>query len=61
VSHELFKTTPASYPGCLLPRDVFDPALILFIAAPSDAVSPAPSFDLTSLKFLNPVANDEKN
>ncbi|KAG1887011.1 hypothetical protein F4604DRAFT_1675072 [Suillus subluteus] len=33
LSHELFKTTPASYPGCLLPGDAFDPEF-LSIAAP---------------------------
>ncbi|KIK39079.1 hypothetical protein CY34DRAFT_808711 [Suillus luteus UH-Slu-Lm8-n1] len=54
LSHELFKTTPASYPVCLLPGDVFDPAF-LSISAPSDDVSPAPSIDLTSLKSLNPL------
>jgi hypothetical protein len=54
LSHELFKTTPASYPGCLLPGDIFDPAF-LSIAAPSDDVSPAPSIDLISLKSLNPL------
>ncbi|KAG1821674.1 uncharacterized protein BJ212DRAFT_914119 [Suillus subaureus] len=52
LSHELFKTTPASYPGCLLPGDVFDPEF-LSIAAPSDDISPAPAIDLSSLKTLN--------
>ncbi|KAG2055204.1 hypothetical protein BDR06DRAFT_1046346, partial [Suillus hirtellus] len=32
LSHELFKTTPASCPGCFLPGDVFDPALLSIIA-----------------------------
>ncbi|KAG2079282.1 hypothetical protein BDR04DRAFT_1166753 [Suillus decipiens] len=54
LSHELFKTTPASYPGCLLPGDVFDPEF-LTIAAPSDDVSLAPAIDLSSLKSLNPL------
>ncbi|KAG0706777.1 hypothetical protein DFH29DRAFT_118239 [Suillus ampliporus] len=54
LSHELFRTTPASYPGCLLPGDVFDPA---FLSLPelSDNVSPAPAIDLSSLKSLNPL------
>ncbi|KAG0706783.1 hypothetical protein DFH29DRAFT_845588 [Suillus ampliporus] len=54
LGHELFRTTPASYPGCLLPGDVFDPAF-LSIAEPSDDVSPAPASDLSSLKSLNPL------
>ncbi|KAG1841693.1 hypothetical protein DFJ58DRAFT_807911 [Suillus subalutaceus] len=54
LSHELFKTTPASYPGCLLPGDAFDPEF-LSIAAPSDDVSPVPAIDLSSLKSLNPL------
>ncbi|KAG1750827.1 hypothetical protein EDB19DRAFT_1893347 [Suillus lakei] len=54
LSHELFKTTPASYPGCLLPGDAFDPAF-LSIAEPSNDVSPAPAIDLSSLKSLNPL------
>lgn len=54
LSHELFKTTPASYPGCLLPGDIFDPEF-LSIAAPSDDVSPAPAVDVSSLKSLNPL------
>jgi hypothetical protein len=54
LSHELFKTTPASYPGCFLPGDVFDPAF-LPIAAPSDDVFPPPAIDLSSLKSLNPL------
>ncbi|KAG2032926.1 hypothetical protein BDR03DRAFT_926163 [Suillus americanus] len=54
LSHELFKTTPASYPGCLLPGDAFDPEF-LSIVAPSDDVSPAPAIDLSSLKSLNPL------
>ncbi|KAG2361434.1 hypothetical protein BDR07DRAFT_1409788 [Suillus spraguei] len=54
LSHELFKTTPASYPGCLLPGDVFDPEF-LAIAAPSYEVSPAPAIALSSLKSLNPL------
>ncbi|KAG2154061.1 hypothetical protein DEU56DRAFT_726242 [Suillus clintonianus] len=52
LSHELFKTTPASYPGCLLPGDVFDPEF-LSIVAPSDDISPVPDIDLSSLKSLN--------
>ncbi|KAG2153710.1 uncharacterized protein EDB93DRAFT_1239663 [Suillus bovinus] len=52
LSHELFKTTPVSYPGCFIPGDVFDPAF-LSIAAPSDDVSPVPAIDLSSLKSLN--------
>ncbi|KAG1753008.1 hypothetical protein EDB19DRAFT_1987914 [Suillus lakei] len=52
LSHELFKTTPASYPGCLLSGDVFNPAF-LSIVEPSDDVSPAPVTDLSSLKSLN--------
>ncbi|KAG1762321.1 hypothetical protein EV702DRAFT_1229223 [Suillus placidus] len=54
LSHELFKMTPASYPGCFLPGDVFDPAF-LSIVAPSDNVSPAPAIDLSLLKSLNPL------
>ncbi|KAG2342482.1 hypothetical protein BDR05DRAFT_964090 [Suillus weaverae] len=54
LTHELFKTVPASYPGCFLPGDVFDPAF-LSIAVPSDDVSPAPAIDLSSLKSLNPL------
>ncbi|KAG2154062.1 hypothetical protein DEU56DRAFT_436109 [Suillus clintonianus] len=54
LSHELFRTTPASYPGCHLPGDVFDPEF-LSIAALSDDVSPAPAIDLSSLKSLNPL------
>ncbi|KAG1750825.1 hypothetical protein EDB19DRAFT_1904218 [Suillus lakei] len=54
LSHELFKTTPASYPACLLPGDVFDPAF-LSIAESSDNVSPAPAVDLSSLNSLNPL------
>lgn len=54
LSHELFKTTPASYPGCLLPGDAFDPEF-LSIIAPSYDVSPAPAIDLSSLKSLNPL------
>ncbi|KAG2119947.1 uncharacterized protein F5147DRAFT_767412, partial [Suillus discolor] len=54
LSHELFKTTPASYPRCFLPGDVFDPAF-LSITAPTDDVSPAPTIDLSSLKSLNPL------
>ncbi|KAG2141927.1 hypothetical protein DEU56DRAFT_972084 [Suillus clintonianus] len=54
LSHELFRTTPASYPGCHLPGDVFDPEF-LSIASLSDDVSPAPAIDLSSLKSLNPL------
>ncbi|KAG2128084.1 hypothetical protein BD769DRAFT_1387555 [Suillus cothurnatus] len=54
LSHELFKTTPASYPGCLLPGDAFDPEF-LSIVAPSYDVSPAPAIDLSLLKSLNPL------
>ncbi|KAG0706778.1 hypothetical protein DFH29DRAFT_899985 [Suillus ampliporus] len=54
LGHELFRTTSASYPGCLLPGDVFDPAF-LSIAELSDDVSPAPAIDLSSLKSLNPL------
>ncbi|KAG2074283.1 hypothetical protein BDR04DRAFT_1049011 [Suillus decipiens] len=54
LSHELFRTTPTSYPGCLLPGDVFDPEF-LSIAAPPKDVSPAPAIDLSSLKSLNPL------
>ncbi|KAG2038897.1 hypothetical protein BDR03DRAFT_917757 [Suillus americanus] len=42
LSHDLFKTTPASYPACQFPGDVLDPKFIS-IAAPSDDVSPAPA------------------
>ncbi|KAG1870346.1 hypothetical protein C8R48DRAFT_789353 [Suillus tomentosus] len=49
-----FKMTPASYPGCFLPGDVFDPAF-LSIAAPTDDVSTAPAIDLSALKSLNPL------
>ncbi|KAG1747262.1 uncharacterized protein EDB91DRAFT_1235983 [Suillus paluster] len=54
LSHELFRTTPASYPGSFLPGDVFDPAF-LCIAERSDDVSSAPAIDLSSLKSLNPL------
>ncbi|KAG2347784.1 hypothetical protein BDR05DRAFT_957373 [Suillus weaverae] len=54
LSHELFKTTPASYPGSFLPGDVFDPEF-LSIAAPSNDVSPVPAIELSSLKSLNPL------
>ncbi|KAG2051628.1 hypothetical protein BDR06DRAFT_889242 [Suillus hirtellus] len=54
LSHELFKTTPASYPGSLLPGDIFDPEF-LSIATPSVNVFPAPAIDLSSLKSLNPL------
>ncbi|KAG2367878.1 hypothetical protein BDR07DRAFT_1392400 [Suillus spraguei] len=54
LSHELFKTIPASYPGCLLPGDAFDPEF-LSIVAPSYDVSPVPAIDLSSLKSLNPL------
>ncbi|KAG2367867.1 hypothetical protein BDR07DRAFT_1350441 [Suillus spraguei] len=54
LSHELFRTTPTSYPGCLLPGDVFDPEF-LSIAAPPNDVSTAPAIDLSSLKSLNPL------
>ncbi|OJA12417.1 hypothetical protein AZE42_03401 [Rhizopogon vesiculosus] len=54
LGHELFKTTPASYRGHLLPGDVFDPAFIR-IAEPSDNVSAAHAIDLSSLKSLNPL------
>ncbi|KAG2079285.1 hypothetical protein BDR04DRAFT_1086505 [Suillus decipiens] len=54
LSHELFKTTPASYPGCHLPGDVFDPAF-LSVVGPSNDTSPTPAIDLSSLKSLNPL------
>lgn len=54
LGHELFKTTPTSYPGCLLPGDVFDPKFLSIAAQPND-VSPAPAIDLSSLKSLNPL------
>ncbi|KAG2154063.1 hypothetical protein DEU56DRAFT_751711 [Suillus clintonianus] len=54
LSHELFKTTPASYPGYHLPGDVFDPGF-LSIAALSNDIPPAPAIDLSSLKSLNPL------
>ncbi|KAG1750826.1 hypothetical protein EDB19DRAFT_1825069 [Suillus lakei] len=54
LSHELFRTTPTSYPGCLLPGDVFDPAFLSIAARPED-VSSAPAIDLSSLKSLNPL------
>jgi hypothetical protein len=54
LSHELFKTTPTSYPGCLLPGDVFDPEFLSIAARPND-VSSAPAIDLSSLKSLNPL------
>jgi len=54
LGHELFKTTPASYGGHLLPGDVFDPAF-LCIAEPSEDVSSAPAIDLSSLDSLNPL------
>ncbi|OAX33652.1 hypothetical protein K503DRAFT_869428 [Rhizopogon vinicolor AM-OR11-026] len=52
VGHELFRTTPSSYGGHLLPGDVFDPAFLL-ITEPSEDVSSAPVIDLSSLKHLN--------
>ncbi|KAG2036427.1 hypothetical protein BDR03DRAFT_866237 [Suillus americanus] len=54
LSHELFRTTPTSYPGCLLPGDVFDPAFLSVAVQPND-VSSALAIDLTSLKTLNPL------
>ncbi|KAG1880093.1 hypothetical protein F4604DRAFT_517966 [Suillus subluteus] len=54
LSHELFRTTPTSYPGCLLPGDVFDPAFLSIAARPND-VSSALAIDLSSLKSLNPL------
>ncbi|KAG1841698.1 hypothetical protein DFJ58DRAFT_666422 [Suillus subalutaceus] len=54
LSHELFKTTPASYPACQIPGDVLDPEF-LSVAAPLDDVSPAPATDFSSLKSLNPL------
>lgn len=54
LGHELFRTTPTSYPGCLLPGDVFDPEF-LSIAARQNDVSSAPAIDLSSLKSLNPL------
>jgi hypothetical protein len=54
LSHELFKTTPTSYPGCLLPGDVFDPEFLSIAARPND-LSSAPAIDLSSLKSLNPL------
>lgn len=52
LSHELFRTTPASYLGCLLPGDVFDPEFLSIAARPNDASS-TPAIDLSSLKSLN--------
>ncbi|KAG2146168.1 uncharacterized protein EDB93DRAFT_490348 [Suillus bovinus] len=54
LSHELFRTTPTSYPGCLLPGDVFDPEFLPIAAQPND-VSSAPAIDVSSLKSLNPL------
>ncbi|KAG1835393.1 hypothetical protein DFJ58DRAFT_719276 [Suillus subalutaceus] len=54
LSHELFRTTPTSYPGCLLPGDVFDPAFLSIAARPNDICS-ALAIDLSSLKSLNPL------
>jgi len=54
LGHDLFKTTPASYGGHLLPGDVFDPSF-LCIAEPSEDVSSAPAIDLSSLESLNPL------
>lgn len=54
LGHELFKTTPTSYPGCTLPGDVFDPEFLSIAAQPND-VSSAPAIDLSSLKSLNPL------
>ncbi|KAG2146167.1 uncharacterized protein EDB93DRAFT_1286561 [Suillus bovinus] len=54
LSHELFKTTPASYPGSLIPGDVFDPEF-LSIVTPSDDVSPVSAIDLSPLKSLSPL------
>ncbi|KAG2361435.1 hypothetical protein BDR07DRAFT_1485931 [Suillus spraguei] len=49
-----FQNDPASYPGCHLPGDVFDPAF-LSVAGPSNDTSPTPAVDLSSLKSLNPL------
>jgi len=54
LGHELFKTTPTSYGGHLLPGDAFDPAF-LRIAEPSNDVSSTPVIDLSSLDSLNPL------
>ncbi|OAX33151.1 hypothetical protein K503DRAFT_869731 [Rhizopogon vinicolor AM-OR11-026] len=54
LSHERFRTTPSSYPGCLLPGDVFNSAF-LRIAESSSDVSSAPAIDLSSLESLNPL------
>ncbi|KAG1781671.1 hypothetical protein EV702DRAFT_1193151 [Suillus placidus] len=54
LSHELFRTTPTSYAGCLLPGDVFDPAFLSIAAGPNEVFS-APAIDLSSLKSLNPL------
>lgn len=54
LGHELFKTTPASYGGHLLPGDVFDPAF-LEIAELSEDVPSASAIDLSSLQSLNPL------
>jgi hypothetical protein len=55
LGHELFKTTPASYGGHLLPGDFFDPAF-LRIAEPSNDISSAPAVDMSSLESLNPLS-----
>ncbi|KAG2038900.1 hypothetical protein BDR03DRAFT_953067 [Suillus americanus] len=54
LSHELFRTTPTSYAGCLLPGDVFDPEFLSIAARPNN-VSSAPAIELSSLKSLNPL------
>ncbi|KAG2124603.1 hypothetical protein DEU56DRAFT_974220 [Suillus clintonianus] len=52
LSHDLFRTTPASFPAYFLPGDIFDEAF-LSIAEPSDDVSPVSAIDFSLLKSLN--------
>ena len=55
LGHDLFKTTPASYPISFLAGDVFKPE-ILQIFPPFDGPPTAERPDLTTLTSLNPLA-----
>ncbi|KIK80486.1 hypothetical protein PAXRUDRAFT_833496 [Paxillus rubicundulus Ve08.2h10] len=52
LAHKLFRTTPETFPGCFIPGDTFDPAMLSAVQ-PSEAVPDSPEPDLKTLTSLN--------
>ncbi|KAH7907016.1 hypothetical protein BJ138DRAFT_1161182 [Hygrophoropsis aurantiaca] len=54
IGHDLFKSTPATFPAHFIPGDVFDPSL-LSIVPPHDTAPEALAPNLSDLASLNPL------